>query len=159
MKSIYGHRFLVRSSIDYRTGASSTTWAEELSTSFSGTLRWQPSATSLLRTLYSKGWTQCSTQWASSLRNPAKCVTIVWPIQTTFAMMITHVSFTAILLNALSSSCNSLRSGNICRMHWRRNSMMLRNVSTQRWNQATGGGMNRYVSWISSYLQWFWQIY
>jgi hypothetical protein len=44
----------------------------------------------------------------------------------------THGSFTAILLNTLSSSCNSLRSGKICCMLQQRNSMMLRNVSTQR---------------------------
>jgi len=132
MKSIYGHRFLARRSIDLRTGASSTSSAQLLSTSFSGTLQWQPSVTSLRPTLYSNGWTKCPTLWPSTLGNPAKCVTIVWPIQTTFATMITHVSFTAILLNALSSSCNSLRSGNICRMHQQRNSMMLRNISAQR---------------------------
>jgi len=77
-------------------------------------------------------------------------VTIVWPIQPTFTMMITHVSSTPILFNALSSSCNSLRSGIICRMLQQRNSMMLRNVYTQRWNQVTGGRMYRYVSWITS---------
>jgi len=98
-------------------------------------------------------------RWASTLWNPAKCVTIVWLIQTTFTTMITHVSFTAILLTALTSSCNSLRSGNICRMLQQRNSMRLRNLSSQRWNQATGGGMNRYVSWISSHLRWFWPLH
>jgi len=85
-----------------------------------------------------------------ALGNPAKCVTIVWPIETTFVMMITHISSSAILLNALNSSFHSLRSGNICRMLQQRNSMMLRKVSTQRWNQATVGEMNRYVGWISS---------
>jgi len=114
-----------------------------------GTWWWQPSATSLCPTLHSKSWMTCPTSWASTLGNPAKFVTIVLPIQTTFATMITHISFTAILLNPLRSSCNRLRSGNICRMLQARNSMMLQNVSTERWNQATGGEMNSYVSWIS----------
>jgi len=87
-----------------------------------------------------------------------KCVTIVWMIQTTCVMKITHISFTPILLNALSSSCNSLCSGNICCMLQQRNSMMLRNISTQGWNKAIGGGMNRYISWISSWLRQFWPL-
>jgi len=40
--------------------------------------------------------------------------------------------------------------GSICRKLQQTNSMMLRNISIQRYNQATGGGMNRYVSWILS---------
>jgi hypothetical protein len=31
--------------------------------------------------------------------------------------------------------------------------MMLKDVSTQRWNQVAVGGMNRYVSLILSYLR------
>jgi hypothetical protein len=31
--------------------------------------------------------------------------------------------------------------------------MMLKDVSTQRWNQVAVDGMNRYVSLISSYLR------
>jgi len=150
MTLIYHHRFLAGSSVDWRTGASSTTWAELQSTSFSGTVRWQPLATSLLLTINSKAWTYCPTQWATTLANLAKCVTIVWPIQTTFATMITHVSSTAILLRALSSSFNSLWSGKICHMLQQWKSMMLRNISTQRWNESTCGRMNRYGSSISS---------
>jgi len=119
------------------------------------TIQWQPSATSLCPTLDSKGWMKFSTCWALTLGNRAKCDTNVWPTQTTFPTIITHVSFTSILWNALSSSCNSLHSGNICCMLQQRNSMMLRNASTQRWNQVTGGGMNRNVSWIASQLWWF----
>jgi hypothetical protein len=36
---------------------------------------------------------KCPTQWAWTLGNLAKCVTIVWPNQTTFATMITHVFY------------------------------------------------------------------
>jgi len=53
--------------------------------------------------------------------NQAKYVAIDRPIQTTFATMITHVSFTAILFYTLSSSCNSLHSANICCMLQQRN--------------------------------------
>jgi len=150
MKLSYHHHVVSRRSIDSRSRASITTRSEPLSTSLSGTLRWQPSATSLRPTLYSNGWMKCPMWWASTLGTLAKCVTIGWSIKTTFATRITHVSSTTILLNALSSSCNSLRSGNICRMLQQRDSMMVRNGSTQKWNQVTGGGMNRYLSWISS---------
>jgi len=150
MKLIYRHSFLARRSIDWRTGAPNTTWAVLLSTSFSGTLQWQLPVTSLCPTLYWNGWTKCPTRWASTYGNPAKCVTIVWSIQTTFMMMITHVSFTSIQLKAFNASRNSLRSGNICLMLEQRNSMMLRNISTERWNPAMCGGMNRYISWIWS---------
>jgi len=68
------------------------------------------------------------------------------------------ISFPTILLNPLSSSCNSLRSENICCMLQQRNSMMIRNITTQKWNQATGAGMNRYISWITSKLRWFWPL-
>jgi len=60
----------------------------------------------------------------------AKRVIIVGPIESTFATMITYVAFNAIMLNALSYSYNSLRSGNICCMLQHRNSMVLRNIST-----------------------------
>jgi len=150
MKLISGHCCVARRSIDLRTGVFSTSWAELISACFPGTPRWQLSATSLRATPGSKGWMTCPTRWASNLGNPAKWVTIVWLIQTTFATMISHVSFTAILLNALSCWCISLHLGNICRMIQQRNSMMLRNVSTDRCNQATGGGMNGYISWILS---------
>ena len=130
-----------------------------VSTSSSGSLQWQLSATSLCPTLYSKGWTKCPSRWALTFRNRAKCVTIVWLFQIIFATMITHVSPTAMQLNTLSSLCNSLHSGNICHMLPQKNSMMLRYVYTQRWNQATGGGINRYVSWILSKLRWFWPLH
>ena len=150
-----GKSLPTRRCIDQCTGASSTTWAEQLSRNGSRTLRWQLSTTSLRPTLSLKGSTKCSMRWASTLGNLANCITIIWPIQTTFMTTITHVSFTALLLNALSSSSYSLHSGNICCMLQQRNSMTLRNVHTQRWNQVTCGGMNRYISWISSELQWF----
>jgi len=150
MKLIYGHRFLARWSCDSRTGVSSTTWAELLSTIFSGTLQCQLSPTSLHPTLYLKAWTKCPTWWAWTLANPEESNTMVWPIQTSFATMNTHICSTAILLNEVSFSCNSLGAGIICRMLQQRNSMMLRNLSTQRWNQVTGGAMNRYISWIAS---------
>jgi hypothetical protein len=149
LKCICGHRFLGRRSIEYCTGASSTAWVEVLPMSFSGTLWWQLSASSLCPTLYSTGCTKCPTRWASTLENVAMYVGIVGPIQTTFAIMITHVSFTPIRLNAFSWSCNTLRSGNICRMLQQRNWLMLRIVSTRRWKQVTGGAMNRYVNSIS----------
>jgi hypothetical protein len=79
---------------------------------------------------YSKGWTKCPMQCVWTLRHPAKCVTTAWKIQATFATIIIHVSFSPILLNALSSSCNSLHEGNKCCMLQQRNSMMLRNVCT-----------------------------
>jgi len=142
MKLIHSHHDLARRRINECTGASSTVWAELQSIGISGTLQWQPSATSLHSTLHSKGWMKCPTQWASTHGNPAKFATIFWPIQTTFAIMITYVSFTTILLNALSSICNSLHSGNICHMVLQRNSTMLRNISTQRWNKGTWGGTN-----------------
>jgi len=69
--------------------------------------------------------------WHQLLKS-GKVFIIVWPIQITIATMISHISLTAILSNALSFSCNSLRSGNVCLMLQQRNSMMLRNVSTQR---------------------------
>ena len=74
---------------------------------------------------------KCLMRLASTLGNPATCVTIVWPIQTSFAMMIAHISFTALRLYALSSACNSLCSGNISHMLHQRNSMMLTNVTTR----------------------------
>jgi hypothetical protein len=49
-----------------------------------------------------------------------------------FAAMITHILFTPILLNVLSSACISQHSGNISHMLQQSNSMMLRNSSTQR---------------------------
>jgi len=150
VKLIYGQHIVARRSIDQRTGVSSSTRAALLLPGISGTLRRQPSATSLCLTLYSEDWTRCPARWALTLGNPAKCVRIIWPIQTTFATMITYIAFTAILLNALSAPCNSLRSGNMCHMLPRRNSMMLRNVSTQGWNQSTSSGLNMFVSWISS---------
>jgi len=150
MKLIYGDHVLARRCINWRTAASSTTWAELLSTSFSGTLRWQPSATWLRPTLYWKGWMKRPTRWASTVGNQANCIRIVWPIQTTFATMITNISFSAILLNALCFSCNRLRLGNICCILQQRSLLMLRNISTQRWNQATGGGTKRNISWILS---------
>jgi len=149
MKSIYGYSFLTRRRIYQCTGASSATSAELLWTSFSGTLQWQLSETLLRPTLHSKGSTRYPMRWASTLGYQAKCVIAIWPIQTTFAMMITHVSFTTIVLNPLSSSYNNLRSGEVCCMVQQINSLKLRNVSNQRWNEATSGGMNRYVSWIS----------
>jgi len=84
------------------------------------------------------------------------CAAILWPIRTFSAMMIAHVSFTTIQLNALSSSYIILSLGILCHMLQQRISMMLRNVSTQRWNQVTVGGLHRYVSSISSQLRWFW---
>jgi hypothetical protein len=102
------------------------------------------------RTPYSKGWTKCPTWWASTLGHPAQCDSIVWLIKTTLATIITHVSFTAIILNALCSLCNSLRLRKTWCMLQQRNWMMLKNLSTQRWNRVTGGGMNRYISRISS---------
>jgi len=147
---IYGYYFLGRRSSDLRTDASSTTWVELLSTRFTGTSQWQLSATSLLPTHCSKGWTKLPAQWASTHGNRAKWVTIVRPFQTTFVTMITHVSSAAIVFNLLSSSFNSLRSGNMCRMVQQWNSIILRNVSTQGWNRVTAGGMNMYVIWISS---------
>jgi len=56
---------------------------------------------------------KCPTWRAWTLGNRAKCVTSVWPIQTSFVTMITPVSFTSIQLNALTSSCNSLHSGHM----------------------------------------------
>jgi len=73
-----------------------------LSISFSETLWWQPSATSPCPTRSSKLSMQCCMQWASTVGNWAKCVTIVQPTQTIFLTKITHVCFTAILLNPLS---------------------------------------------------------
>jgi len=145
IKWIYGHQFVSWRSSHLPTGVSSTTWAELVSTSLSGTLWWQPSATSLCPTLYSKGWRNCLTRWALTLGIRANCVTIIWPTQTTFATIILQVPFTAILLNALSSLCNSLRSDNICCMLQYRNSTMVGNVSTQRWHLVTGGGISRHV--------------
>jgi len=58
--------------------------------------------------------------------------------------------FITILLSSLSSSCNILYSQNICHMLQQLNSMMLTNLSTQRLNNTTGGGMNRYLSRIAS---------
>jgi len=150
MKLIHRHYCLVRRSIDQPTGAWSITWAELLYTSCSGTLRWRLSPTSLHPTWESWGWTKCPARWALTVGNLAKCVIFISPIQTTLATIITHVSFTTYLLNALFTSCNSLCWGNICRMLQERISMMLKNISTQRCNQATGGGMTKYVSWISS---------
>jgi len=124
-----------------------------LSMSFSGTLRWQPSTASLGPTLYSNCSMKCRTRCALTVGNRPQCGSIGWPIPTTFTMMIRQVSFTTILLNALWCSCNHLCSGNICHMVQRRNSMMMRNVSTPRWNQATGSGMNWHVSSFLSWLQ------
>jgi len=95
------------------------------------------------------------TWWALTVVNLPNCLTMVWLNQPTIMQMIPNISVTTISLNAFSSSCNSHCSGNICLMHQQRNSIMLRNVSTQRWNQASGGGMKTYVSWISTYLRWF----
>jgi len=125
--------------------------AELLSMSFSGILRSQQSATSLWPTLYSKRWTKCPTRLVSTLGHLAKCVTIFRPIPSTFTMMIWEVSFTPIQSNALSSSCNSLHPGKICDMLQQRNSILLRNVSTQRWKQATGGWMSRLVEYCRRY--------
>jgi len=126
--------------------------------STSATLPWQPSATSLHPTLYSKSWSKCPMRWALTIENQANCVTIIQPIQTIFAAKIAHCFFSAILFIALSSSCNNLRSGNICHLLQYRNSMMLRNISTQSWIQPTGGGMNGYVRPILSQRQWFWLL-
>jgi len=128
----YGKYFLPRRGIDSPTGASSTTRAKLYSTSFSRSLHWQPSETSIHPTVYSKGSTTCPTRWASSFGYRPKCDRITWPIQPTFAMMSTHISLTAILLNALTSSCSRLHLGNICHMLPQRNSMMLRNISSHR---------------------------
>ena len=147
---IYGHDFLLRRSIEQPTGGSSTTWVDLLSTIISATLRWQQSATSFRPTLHSTGSTQYPMPWELTLGNSAKHRTIVWLNETIFSFIITYGLSMAILLNALSSSCNSLCSGNMWCMPQQMNSMMLMNISTQRWNQATGGGMNRYVSQISS---------
>jgi len=146
IKLIYGNCVLGRRSIDLRTGAWTTTWAELLWTSFSESLWWQPSATSLHCTVNWRGWMKCPTQWASILRFWSMCLAIVWPIQTIFKPIITHVSSTTIQLNVLNSSCNSLHSGNRCCMLQWTNSVKLRNIPTQRSNQATGCWMNRYFS-------------
>jgi len=73
-----------------------------------------------------------------------------WLIQTTFVMMIKYSSATTIVVNALRSSCDSPCSGNLCHIHPLKNWMKLRNISTQRWHEATGGGMTSYISWILS---------
>jgi len=69
--------------------------------------------------------------------------------------MITQISFAAIFSNGLSSSCNILRSENLCHMLQQSNWMILRNLLTQTWNQVTAGGMTSYISWRCSYLWWF----
>ena len=48
----------------------------------------------------------------NSLKGP-QSITIIGPIETTFTMSITRISFAAIMLNTLSSSWNHLRSWNI----------------------------------------------
>jgi len=53
MKLIYGHCFLGRRCIDWCPGTLSTSSVQHLSTSSSGTLQWQSSATSLCPTHYS----------------------------------------------------------------------------------------------------------
>jgi len=129
-----------------------------LSTSISGTLQWQPSATPLCPTLYSKGCMKCPSPKALPLANMAKWVRIVWLMQTLSTTMISHFSTTAILLNVLGSASNSLCSGNICHMLQQRNWMELRNMSAPRWNHATSSWMNRYFSSILSLLRWFWPL-
>jgi len=149
-KYIYGKQCLVRRSIGYHTGVSSTSWAELLTTCFSGTLWCQLSVISPCPTRYIGGWTKCPVHWSSSRGNQAECVIIVRPIHTSFAMMFTLVYSTTILLNALSSSCNNMGSGNICCILPQQNSIKLRNISTQRRIEVAWSGMNRYVSWILS---------
>jgi len=101
MRYIYVHCVPTWKSIDWCTGVPGTIWVELLSTSFSETLWWKPSTTSLCARLYSKGWMKCPIQRALTNGIQAMCVTIVWPIQTTFPKIITHVSFTTILLNCI----------------------------------------------------------
>jgi len=108
----------------------------------SGTIRWQPSAMSLHPTYDWKVWTKCPTRSVSTLGRQAMCVTILCWIQTTFATTNGDFSSTVILVNPFSSLCKSLCLENIWSMLQQSNSMKLMNISTVRWNQTTGGGMN-----------------
>jgi len=78
---------------------------------------------------------KCPMWWASTPGYPGLCTTISWQIQTIVAMMIILVLCNTILLNVLSSSCNSLHSGNICCMLQNKNEMIVRTVSTLRIKQ------------------------
>jgi hypothetical protein len=55
-------------------------------------------------------WLPDRITFCSYLRNPAMCVTVSLLIQTTFRTMFTHHYFTAMMLNALCASINSLHS-------------------------------------------------
>jgi len=101
---------------------------------------------------------ECPALWASTVGNPKNSFTIVWPIQITLMMRITRTPYTAIMFNASSFTCYCLYSRNICPMGQQRNWKTLKNISTWWWNHVTGGAMNRYVSWISSLLRWFWLL-
>jgi len=149
MKLLNCHRYFVSRCLKYCGGESSTTQPDVLSTSFSGTLRWQPSQISLRSTFYRNSCRKYPTPWASTMGHRAMCVTIIWRIQTTFRMMIKQVSLTANELNGICSLGDSLRSANIRCILQQRNSTILRNISTEKCNFMIGGDMNRYNSWVS----------